>query len=162
MTETATASDTESASLSLTLERAAQRSALRMLLAAVTAYTLVGLAAGLFYREFTKLNGFEEGMHGQLGLAHTHILTLGVIVLLVVMALEKSFALSAGRLFRWFFWIYNAGVVVTAVGLVWHGMLQVIGQESSKMIAGIAGTGHMLLGAGFVLLLLMLRKAVSR
>lgn len=49
MTETATASGTESASLSLTLERAGQRSALRMLLAAVTGYTLIGLAAGLFY-----------------------------------------------------------------------------------------------------------------
>jgi len=156
MTDTALASSTASSPAS------SQRSALRMLLAAVTAYTLVGLAAGLFYREFTKLNGYEEGMHGQLGLAHTHILTLGVIVLLLVMALEKAFDLSEGRLFRWFFWIYNAGVVISSVGLVWHGMLQVLGEESSKMIAGIAGTGHMLLGAGFVLLLLMLRKAVSR
>ena len=156
MTDTALASSTASSPAS------SQRSALRMLLAAVTAYTLVGLAAGLFYREFTKLNGYEEGMHGQLGLAHTHILTLGVIVLLLVMALEKAFDLSEGRLFRWFFWIYNAGVVISAVGLVWHGMLQVLGEESSKMIAGIAGSGHMLLGAGLVLLLLMLRKAVSR
>ena len=134
----------------------------RMLLAAVATYTFAGLAVGLFYREFTKLNGYEEGMHGQLGLAHTHILTLGVIVLLIVMVLEKAFGLSDGRLFRWFFWIYNAGVVISAAGLVWHGMLQVLGEESSKMIAGIAGTGHMLLGAGFVLLLLMLRKAISR
>ena len=139
-----------------------RNSAQRMLLAAVSAYTLAGLAVGLFYREFTKLNGYEEGMHGQLGLAHTHILTLGVVVLLIVMALEKTFGLSSGRLFRWFFWIYNAGVVISAAGLVWHGMLQVLGEESSKMIAGIAGTGHMLLGAGFVLLLLMLRKAISR
>ena len=139
-----------------------QNSAQRMLLAAVATYTLVGLAVGLFYREFTKLNGYEEGMHGQLGLAHTHILTLGVVVLLIVMALEKTFGLSEGRLFRWFFWIYNAGVVISAAGLVWHGMLQVLGEESSKMIAGIAGTGHMLLGAGFVLLLLMLRRAISR
>lgn len=136
--------------------------ALRMLLSAITVYTVIGLAAGVFYREFTKLNGFEDGMPGQLGLAHTHILTLGVIVLLAVMALEKSFGLSASRLFRWFFWIYNAGVVISAVGLVWHGVLQVLGAESSKMIAGIAGAGHMLVGAGFVLLLLMLRKALRR
>lgn len=156
MTDTALASSTAPS------PAPSQNSALRMLLGAVTAYTLVGLAAGLFYREFTKLNGYTEGMHGQLGLAHTHILTLGVIVLLIVMALEKVFDLSGSRLFRWFFWIYNAGVVISAAGLVWHGMLQVLGEESSKMIAGIAGTGHMLLGAGFVLLLLMLRKAVSR
>ncbi|WP_300265908.1 DUF2871 family protein [Microbacterium sp.] len=46
--------------------------------------------------------------------------------------------------------------------LVWHGILQVQGLESSKMIAGIAGAGHMLLGAGFILLLLGLRSGIRR
>ncbi|MDR6868987.1 nitric oxide reductase large subunit [Microbacterium resistens] len=142
--------------------RTRQRSALRLLLGATTVYIVIGLAAGLFYREFTKLNGFEEGMSGQLGLAHTHILTLGALVQLIVLALEKSFRLSASRLFRWFFWIYNAGVVLTGTMLVWHGMLQVLDEESSKMIAGIAGVGHMLVGAGFVLLLLSLRASLRR
>ncbi len=39
-------------------------------------------------------------------------------------------------------------------------MLQVQGLESSKMITGTAGVGHMLVGAGFVLLLLSLRTAI--
>ena len=129
---------------------------------AAFAYMLAGVASGLFYREFTKLNGYPEGMMGQLGVAHTHILTLGMIVLLIVLVLERSFSLSSSRLFRWFFWIYNAGVVISAAGLVWHGMLQVLGEESSKMIAGIAGLGHMLVGAGFVLLLLALLSAIRR
>ncbi len=138
----------------------AQRAAQLLLLRAVAVYTFVGLAAGLFYREFTKANGYPEGLMGQLGLAHTHILTLGLIVLLIVLALEKVFSLSASRLFRWFFWTYNAGVALTAAMLVWHGMLQVQDLESSKMIAGIAGLGHMLVGAGLVLLLLSLRTAI--
>ncbi|WP_081813781.1 DUF2871 domain-containing protein [Microbacterium sp. CH12i] len=140
----------------------AQRSAQLLLLRAVAVYTVVGLAVGLFYREFTKANGYPEGLMGQLGLAHTHILTLGMIVLLIVLALEKVFVLSSSRLFRWFFWIYNAGVVLTGAMLIWHGMLQVQDLESSKMIAGIAGLGHMLVGAGFVLLLLSLRTAIRR
>lgn len=140
----------------------AHRSALRLLLTATAVYTVLGLAAGLFYREFTKLNGFEEGMPGQLAVSHTHILTLGMIIPLIVLALEKSFRLSASRLFRWFFWIYNAGVVVTTAMLVWHGVLQVLHADPSKMIAGIAGVGHLLLGAGFVLLLIVLGKAVTR
>ena len=140
----------------------ASRSAQLQLLIAVTVYTVLGLAAGLFYREFTKLNGYEEGMMGQLGLAHTHILTLGMIVLLLVLALEKSFALSSSKLFRWFFWVYNVGVVLTSSMLVWHGMLQAQGLESSKMISGIAGMGHMLVGAGFVLLLISLFSAIRR
>lgn len=142
--------------------RTVSRSAQLQLLGAVAVYTVLGLAAGLFYREFTKLNGYPEGMMGQLGLAHTHILTLGMIVLLIVLVLERSFSLSSSRLFRWFFWIYNTGVVLTSAMLVWHGMLQVQGLASSKMIAGIAGLGHMLVGAGFVLLLLALLSAIRR
>lgn len=142
--------------------RTRSRSTQLRILGAVAVYTVLGLAAGLFYREFTKANGHPDGLMGQLGLAHTHILTLGMIVLLIVLVLEKSFALSSSPLFRWFFWIYNAGVVLTSAMLVWHGVLQVQGVESSGMIAGLAGLGHMLLGAGFVLLLLAIRSAIRR
>lgn len=138
------------------------RSAQLLILRAAAVYAVAGLAAGLFYREFTKANGFPEGLSGQLGLAHTHVLTLGFIGLLIVLVLEKVFALSSTRLFRWFFWLYNAGIVLTTTMLIWHGMLQVLNLESSKMIAGIAGLGHMLIGAGFVLLLLGLRNAIRR
>lgn len=136
--------------------------ALRLLLGATSIYAVLGLLAGLFYREFTKANGFPEGLMGQLGLTHTHILTLGMIVLLIVLALEKVFRLSTSRLFRWFFWIYNLGVVLTSTMLIWHGVLQVQGVEGSKMISGIAGLGHILIGAGFVLLLLNLRAGLRR
>lgn len=142
--------------------RTASRSAQLQLLTAVAVYTVLGLAAGLFYREFTKANGFEDGLMGQLGLAHTRILTLGMVVLLIVLALEKSFVLSSTKLFRWFFWIYNAGVVLTSSMLIWHGMLQVQDLPSSKMISGIAGMGHMLVGAGFVLLLISLFSVIRR
>lgn len=125
------------------------------------AYMGIGVLSGLFYREFTKLNGFPEGEFTQLGLAHTHLLTLGFIVLLIVLVLEKVFTLSRSRLFGWFFWVYNAGVILTSAMLVWHGSLTVLGEESTKMIAGIAGTGHMLLTAGMILLFLALRRAIA-
>jgi hypothetical protein len=135
---------------------------LRRLFYASFAYMIVGVLSGLFYREFTKLNDFPEGQFTQLGLAHTHLLTLGFIVLLIVLVLEKVFTLSRSRLFGWFFWLYNAGVILTSAMLVWHGSLTVLGQESSKMIAGIAGTGHMLLTAAMVLLFLALGRAITR
>ena len=131
---------------------------MRRLFHAAFAYMIVGVASGLFYREFTKINDFPEGEATQLGLVHTHLLVLGFVVLLIVLLLEKAFALSESRLFGWFFWLYNAGLVLTSATLVWHGILTVLGQESSKMIAGIAGTGHILLSAGMVLLFLALRK----
>lgn len=126
-------------------------------------YMALGVASGLFYREFTKLNNFPEGQFTQLGLAHTHLLTLGFIVLLIVLALEKVFAISQSpKLFGWFFWLYNAGVVLTSGMLVWHGSLTVLGQESNAMIAGIAGLGHMLVTAGMIVFFIALRRAVMR
>ena len=88
---------------------------MKKLLNASFIYMLAGVASGLFYREFTKLNDFPEGQFTQLGLAHTHLLTLGFIVLLIVLALEKVFTVSRSpKLFVWFFWLYNAGVILTS------------------------------------------------
>jgi hypothetical protein len=135
---------------------------MRRLFFASFAYMLLGVLSGLFYREFTKLNDFPEGDFTQLGLAHTHLLTLGFIVLLIVLALEKLFTLSRSKLFGWFFWIYNAGVVLTSAMLIWHGSLTVLGQESTKMISGIAGLGHILLTVAMVLLFVALGRAIRR
>ena len=81
-------------------------------------------------------------------------------MLLIVLALEKLFGLSRSKLFGWFFWVYNAGVILTSAMLIWHGSLTVLGQEAGGMIAGIAGLGHILLTAGMVLFFLALRRAL--
>lgn len=133
---------------------------MRRLFSAAFAYMLVGVASGLFYREFTKINDFPDDESTQLGLVHTHLLVLGFVVLLIVLLLEKAFVLSESPLFGWFFWLYNAGLVLTSAMMLWHGSLTVLGQESSAMIAGIAGIGHILLSAGMVLLFLALRTRV--
>ncbi|WP_251446014.1 DUF2871 domain-containing protein [Microbacterium sp. USTB-Y] len=140
----------------------ASRRALAQLFVATVTWIALGLAAGLFYREFTKAQGFPNGVSGQLALVHTHLLALGALVTLIVLALEKLFTLSASRLFRWFFWIYNAGVLLTGAMMTWHGILDVQKAEASKAISGIAGTGHILIGAGFVLLLITLWKGIRR
>ena len=135
---------------------------MRKLYYASFAYMAVGVASGLFYREFTKLNDFPEGQFTQLGLAHTHLLTLGFIVLLIVLAIEKVFTISRSpKLFAWFFWLYNAGVILTSAMLVWHGSLTVLGQESNAMIAGIAGLGHIAITAGMIVFFVALRRAVT-
>lgn len=135
---------------------------MRRLYSASFAYMIAGVLSGLFYREITKVNDFPAGAFTQLGLAHTHLLTLGFLVLLIVLALEKLFSLSRSRLFGWFFWLYNAGVILTSAMLIWHGSLTVLGQEAGGMIAGIAGVGHILITAGMVVLLLALGRAIAR
>lgn len=135
---------------------------MKKLLNASFIYMLAGVASGLFTREFTKLNEFPEGGFTQLGLAHTHLLTLGFIVLLIVLVVEKVFRISRSpKLFAWFFWLYNAGVILTSGMLIWHGSLTVLGDESNSMIAGIAGLGHIAITAGMILFFVALRRAVA-
>ena len=124
-------------------------------------YMGVGVASGLFFREFTQANDFPDGDFTQLGLAHTHLLTLGFIVLLIVLVLEKLFRLSDSKLFNWFFWTYNAGVIITSGALIWHGSLTVLGKDSSAMISGIAGLGHIFVTIGMILLFLNLREGIK-
>ena len=136
---------------------------LNLLLTTAFIYMGVGVLSGLFYREFTKLNGFENGAPGQLGLTHTHLLALGFFATLTFLVLEKQFVLSASRkLFAWFFWLYNSGVVLTAAMLLVHGCLQVLDIEASKAIPGIAGMGHILLTAGLIVLFFVIRAAIRR
>lgn len=124
-------------------------------------YLILGLIAGGFYREFTKFNDFthDDGFT-QLSVLHTHLLTLGTIVFLVTIALEKLFTLSASKVFPWFFWVYNAGLVLAAAMMVVKGSMQVLEVEAGAAIAGIAGLGHIVLGTGFVLLLVVLHRRI--
>lgn len=121
------------------------------------AYMVLGVLSGLFYREFTKGKDFTG--YTQLSIVHTHLLTLGFIVLLIVLILEKQFQLSESKLFNWFFATYNIGLVLTAAIMVVHGILQVNGvTDVSAAIPGIAGVGHIVITAGMVLLFLALRN----
>lgn len=134
---------------------------MKKLLNAAFIYMLAGVTSGLFYRELTKAQGYPEGQFTQLGVVHTHLLTLGFIVLLLVLVLEKVFTISRSpRLFAWFFWLYNAGLTLTAGMMIWHGTLTVLGHESSAMISGIAGLGHILLTAAMIVFFVALRRAV--
>ncbi len=106
--------------------------------------TVLGLAAGLYYRELTKAHEFTGST--QLSVVHTHLLTLGTLFFLLALLLEQAFGLSRSRLFGWFFWIYSAGLTLTVAMLTLRGTLTVLGgQEAGAAIAGIAGLGHILL-----------------
>ncbi len=89
-------------------------------------WTAFGLASGLFYREFTKLNGVPGGT--QLAVVHTHALTLGTIVLLVALALALALpALAERGAFRVFVWVWNIGLAIATLGMLTKGILQVSG-----------------------------------
>ncbi|WP_026421674.1 DUF2871 domain-containing protein [Actinokineospora inagensis] len=132
---------------------------MRKIFIAAAVYMGLGLVSGLYYRELTKANNFTGDT--QLAVVHTHLLALGMLFFLIVLGLAKQFDLTSSRLFGWFFWIYNAGLVVTIGMMTVHGTMTVLGHESNAAIAGIAGLGHILLTVALVLLFVVLGRRVT-
>ena len=126
-------------------------------------YAIAAMAGGVFYREFTKLQGFT-GVTA-LGKVHTHLFLLGMLVCLMVALCAERLDLTGIRSFRIFQWTYHIGVPLTAVMLLVRGITQVLGLTLSKgasaAISGIAGIGHILTGVGIILLLVSLKKAAK-
>lgn len=126
--------------------------------AAVT-YTVLGLGFGLFFREYTKAHNFTG--FTQLAVMHTHLLALGLLVMLIVLALEKIFGLSKTKWFNLFFWHYNGGLLLTVAMMLVIGMRQVAGHASTPMLDGIAGLGHIIITIGLVFFFVALGKRIS-
>lgn len=126
-------------------------------------YAIAAMVGGVFYREFTKWNGFT-GVTA-LGKVHTHLFLLGMLMFLIVALFAEHHDLQKQKLFRVFLWVYNIGVPLTAVMLVVRGIAQVLNVSLSSAanasISGIAGIGHILTGVGLVLLLISLKKTAE-
>ena len=126
-------------------------------------YAIAAMVGGVFYREFTKWNGFT-GMTA-LGKVHTHLFLLGMLMFLIIALFAEHHDLQKQKLFRVFLWVYNIGVPLTAVMLVVRGIAQVLNVSLSSVanasISGNAGIGHILTGVGLVLLLISLKKTAE-
>lgn len=126
-------------------------------------YAIAGMAGGVFYREFTKWNGFT-GVTA-LGKVHVHLLMLGTVIFLIAALFAKVTPLQEQRLYRPFLITYNIGVPLTAIMLVVRGVVEVravpLSAALNASISGISGIAHIITGTGLILLLLALRKAAD-
>ncbi|MEC3957114.1 DUF2871 domain-containing protein [Nocardia sp. CDC153] len=122
---------------------------MKQLYYAATLYTLLGLCSGLFYRDFTKSHNFTGKT--ELAVTHTHLLSLGTLFFLIVLALDKQFALSSQRLFPWFFWTYNTALLWTVTCMTAIGIRTVQSRPESDLLAHLSGGGHILLTIAFTL-----------
>lgn len=138
--------------------KSAEQSLFRM----AAAWTAVGLAGGLGYRELTRTTGFTGTT--QLAVVHTHALVLGAVLGLILLALQRLYTLSADRRFTWFLLLWNIGLALTATGLAVKGTLQVLGSAAadSPGLAGLSGMGHILLAVAFALVFLVLGRRIRQ
>lgn len=125
-------------------------------------YAVLAMVGGVFYREFTKFNGFTGKT--SLGVVHTHYFLLGMVFFLLLLLLEKNFAFTGAKTGRVLV-VYQVGLNLTAVMLAVRGVTQVLGLSltsgMSEALSGVAGIGHILLGISLVLVLLQVRRSVS-
>ena len=115
-------------------------------------YVILALVGGVFYREFTKLNGFT----GTTVLANIHV------HLMILALFSQRTNLISEKKFKYFMIVYNGGLLITVIMLMMRGVLQVLGTSVSSgmnaAISGIAGIGHILLGVGLIILMVILLK----
>lgn len=126
-------------------------------------YAILAMVGGVFYREFTKFNGFTAKT--TLSVVHTHYFLMGMVFFLLILVLEKAFSFTGAKTGR-VLALYHVGLNLTAVMLVVRGVFQVLGISLSAgmnaAISGIAGIGHILLGVSLILMLLQIKRSVTK
>lgn len=125
-------------------------------------YAVLAMVGGVFYREFTKFNGFTGKT--TLGVVHPHYFLLATVFFLLLLLLEKNFGFTGPKTGRVLI-AYQVGLNLTTVMFVVRGVTQVLGTSLSSgmtaAISGMAGIGHIVLGVSLVMLLVQIRRSVA-
>lgn len=125
-------------------------------------YAILAMVGGVFYREFTKWNGFTAKT--TLSVVHAHYFLMGMVFFLLLLVLEKNLSFTGAKTGRVLV-LYQVGLNLTAVMFVVRGVVQVLGTPlpsgMNAAISGMAGIGHILLGVSLVLVLLQIKRVVS-
>lgn len=121
-------------------------------------YLILGLIAGVFYRESTRMSNFtgETVLKG----VHTHILVLGFVFFLVVLLLEKNFGLSKLKSTKAWLITYQVAFVIVVATMVARGVAQVKGFDIAGL-SHMAGASHALLGIALIWFMVLLGKAIK-
>lgn len=127
-------------------------------------YAILAMVAGVFYREFTKLNGFVGKT--ALGVAHVHLFALGTILIMVLGLYCAKTNVEEIKQFKAFWRLFNLALPFMVIMFIVRGVVQVLGIELAKSqsaaISGIAGISHILMAISLVLLFLSLKKTTTK
>ena len=126
-------------------------------------YAIAAMVFGVFFREFTKFNNFTGNT--TLSLLHVHLFALGMLFFLIVASLNNNFSITKHKKFKFFFYSYNIGLVITTAILLWRGILQTLLIEPTPAInasiSGIAGIGHILLSIGIITFFIIIKSQLK-
>lgn len=127
-------------------------------------YFVLAMAGGVFYREFTKWNGYTEPT--TLGVLHVHLLVMGTIMFLLIALFAKVTDLEKNSLFKKFFVLYNVALPFMVVMMLIRGIVQVLaidlGKMGNGMLSGFAGLSHIAMMVSLLTLLIALKKEMVK
>ena len=131
------------------------------------AYLAAGLLSGIIFREVTKI----AGVFGPtaLGKVHTHLLSLGFVVFLLLILFEKSMQITKADYFSFFFAAYHTGLVITVISMFTRGIVTILEQKGTielsggldASLSGISGLGHIVLAIALVILMDILKQRMK-
>lgn len=123
-------------------------------------YFILAMIAGVFYREFTKFMDFTDKT--TLAIIHTHLLTLGTFIFLILALFSLNTNLLENKKFDIFLKIYNISLPFMAIIMFIRGIFQVLNKSLSTTlnasISGIAGISHILIFISFIILFSVLKN----
>lgn len=128
-------------------------------------YLAFALVSGVFYREFTKWNGFTG--YTSLSVLHTHLFVLGVFLFLILILFVRNHQdVLKGKKFKRFFILHNIALPFFWIMLLVRGIVQVLNIELNSsmnaMIAGIAGVSHILLTISLIFFVVILYEVIKK
>ena len=127
-------------------------------------YFILAMAGGVFYREFTKWNGYTKPT--TLGVLHVHLLVLGTFVFLLAAVVAKITELEQNSLFKKLFILYNIVLPAMTILMLVRGIVQVFGIDLGKMgngmLSGFAGLSHIGMMTALVMLLFSIKKELCK
>lgn len=118
-------------------------------------YGVLALVGGVFYREFTKLNGFTG--FTTLSVVYTHYLILGMVFFLLLVLVEKNYSFINDKVRKYL--LYHIGLNLTVVMLVVRGVVQVLSLDVSSVV--LFGIAHLILGISMVLVLFSIGNCIK-
>lgn len=126
-------------------------------------YALAAMACGVFYREFTKFNGFSGKT--TLAFTHLHFFVLGTVLFLIIAVFSRITDIEKQKSFTSFLKLYNVGLPFMVAMFFVRGIPQVLELGLSKganaAISGIAGIAPIIMAVAIVMLFSALKKSSS-
>ena len=125
-------------------------------------YFILAMVAGVFYREFTKLQQFTE--QTTLSVLHTHLLILGMVMFLIIAIFgHLNHQFIEEKNFKRFYVLYNIALPLMTIMMLVRGIFQVLNTPltlaMNASISGIAGVSHILITIAFFMLFSALKKS---